>query len=94
MPPENEILIKEISAILLKDWDPLGVSDMPDARREYDAYAAEIFSMYEKGDISHEMVFNYLKATTEKSLDMKADDLAIGQAVGSIMELFKAEEKL
>ncbi|WP_272939013.1 hypothetical protein [Sinorhizobium meliloti] len=25
--------------VLLRDWDPIGISDIPEAKDEYDAYA-------------------------------------------------------
>ena len=89
MQDEIGILQKEVSAILLRDWDPLGVADIAELRTEYEGYAAEIVSMYVNKSISAEILFNYLKITTEKSMDMKADDISIAQTVKNLLELFR-----
>lgn len=34
-----------IQKILLNEWDPIGVSDIPEAQDEYDAYADTVFGM-------------------------------------------------
>jgi hypothetical protein len=34
-----------IRAILLKDWDPIGVADSVEAEDEYDSYVPQIYSM-------------------------------------------------
>ncbi|TCL88057.1 hypothetical protein C8J38_1233 [Rhizobium sp. PP-WC-2G-219] len=34
-----------IRKILLNEWDPIGVSDIPAAQDEYDAYADTVFGM-------------------------------------------------
>ena len=84
-------LQKEVSIILLRDWDPLGVADFPEARNEYEAYAAEIVAMHQNGMLSAEKLFEYLRTTAEKTLNKKADDIAIGRAAKNILELFKSE---
>jgi hypothetical protein len=39
---ENRARIREV---LLRDWDPIGVSNVPKANDEYDAYLDEIYVM-------------------------------------------------
>ena len=45
--------------ILMKEWDPIGVNDIPEARSEYDSYIPMIykFSILKK---SEEETFDYL----------------------------------
>ena len=40
-----ESLSKRISAILLKEWDPIGVKDSPEAFDEYDSYVMPLYKM-------------------------------------------------
>ena len=40
-----ESLSKRISAILLKEWDPIGVQDSPEAFDEYDSYVMPLYKM-------------------------------------------------
>jgi hypothetical protein len=34
-----------IRQILLKEWDPIGVADVPEAQDEYDSYVGKIYGM-------------------------------------------------
>jgi len=56
-----------IRKILLADWDPIGVSDIPEAADEYDAYADTVFSMLVNQNASVDDVAQYLfKVATER----------------------------
>ena len=35
----------EIRRILLHDWDPIGVSDVPEAQDEYDSYVGGVYRL-------------------------------------------------
>ena len=37
-------LFSRVTEILMRDWDPIGVSDQPEAQDEYDDYAMRICS--------------------------------------------------
>ena len=34
-----------IREILLRDWDPIGVADVPEAQDEYDSYISQIYGL-------------------------------------------------
>ena len=34
-----------IAEVLLREWDPIGVADVPQAQDEYDSYVPEIYAM-------------------------------------------------
>jgi hypothetical protein len=36
---------RQISEILMTDWDPIGVAGTPEAQGEYDAYVSEIYRL-------------------------------------------------
>jgi hypothetical protein len=40
---------QEIHDVLIKIWDPIGVSDVEAAQDEYDSYIGGIYSLLEKG---------------------------------------------
>lgn len=48
-----------IKQILLKEWDPIGVSEFPEAQDEYDAYVSEVYRLLSRRVGSRE-VFDYL----------------------------------
>lgn len=45
LPPDQLALYKRIDEILWLDWDPIGVSDTPEARVEYLNYLPGVFSL-------------------------------------------------
>jgi len=69
---------EEIKRILLVDWDPIGVSDIPEAADEYDAYAAHIFTKLKSG-WSQEDVAHYLDWAARENMGLggEAHDEAI-----------------
>ncbi|WP_259673271.1 MULTISPECIES: hypothetical protein [Rhizobium] len=46
--------------ILLTEWDPIGVSDLPEAQDEYDAYADTVFGTLANQTASVDAVAQYL----------------------------------
>jgi hypothetical protein len=43
---EAERYLTAIKAALLKEWDPIGVKDVPPAQDEYDSYAPHIYTLF------------------------------------------------
>lgn len=48
-------LYKQIRTVLLTDWDPIGIRDVPQASDEYDAYVAPVAKMLAAGKSSSEL---------------------------------------
>lgn len=60
-------LTSSIREILLSEWDPIGVSNIPEAADEYDTYANIVMSMLLNQDASVEDIARYLyKVATEQ----------------------------
>ncbi len=52
--------------VLLRDWDPIGISDIPEAKDEYDAYAEVVLGMLINENATAEDIASYLfKIATE-----------------------------
>ena len=49
----------KIREILLKEWDPIGVQDIPEAQDEYDSYVPSVYKMIISRKPIHE-IFDYL----------------------------------
>ena len=47
---------ESIRAILLKEWDPVGVADVPQAQDEYDSYVGQIYAMLIRHEARHALV--------------------------------------
>jgi hypothetical protein len=52
---------KEVRGILLADWDPIGIRDVPQARDEYDEYLPLIAKMIIKGTTVAELSSHLLE---------------------------------
>lgn len=53
----NRALVREA---LLHDWDPIGISDIPEAKDEYDAYVDVVLEMLVNEDATAEDIADYL----------------------------------
>lgn len=53
-PPDME-LYRRIDEVLFYLWDPLGVSDVPEARDEYYSYLGPVFSMVKQDKSPNEV---------------------------------------
>ena len=45
-----------IHAILLREWDPIGIADEPNAQDEYDGYIHEVHGMLIRREPRHRLV--------------------------------------
>ena len=45
-----------IRQVLLRDWDPIGVADVPQAQDEYDSYISQICGMLIRREPRHKLV--------------------------------------
>jgi hypothetical protein len=54
-----------IQQILLRDWDPIGVSDVPEAQDEYDSYISKIYGMLIRHEPRHRLVEHLWLIETE-----------------------------
>lgn len=55
----KQFLMEEIQKILLKEWDPIGIQDIPEAQDEYDSYISDIYKLIHSKKTESE-VFDYL----------------------------------
>ena len=61
-----------VNALLLSEWDPIGICDEPAAQDEYDAYAAVIVDMINAGRSEAELA-DYLVSLETDAMGLKAD---------------------
>lgn len=45
-----------IREVLMREWDPIGVSDIPQAADEYDSYIGEVYGLLLRREPLHKMV--------------------------------------
>ncbi len=76
-------LYKFIDEILINEWDPIGVSGIPEARDEYYAYIPQIFKMAINGE-SAQIIAKLL-------IDIEMKDMAL---LGTNTNCKKVAEKI
>lgn len=59
-PTEFGLTKSELLFAMLRDWDPIGISDIPEAKDEYDAYADLVLGMLINENATAEDIANYL----------------------------------
>ena len=59
----------KIRAILMAEWDPIGVNDVPEAADEYDSYIGGLYELLEQG-ASEESVRAYLRQIEIDQMEM------------------------
>ncbi len=47
---------EKIRQVLLHDWDPIGVSDVPEAKDEYDSYVGGIHRLLASGASEYQII--------------------------------------
>ena len=59
----------EIRTILMGEWDPIGVKDVPEAADEYDSYIGGVYELLEQG-ASEERIGAYLRQIEIEQMEM------------------------
>ena len=74
----------EISQVLLREWDPIGVSDEPEAQDEYDSYVYGVLNLLLRGASAEEIAEHLFLIETER----------MGMSVTNKPRLIPVAEKL
>ena len=61
-----------IRALLLGEWDPIGINDVPEARDEYDAYVRGVHKLLAAGKGATD-VFDYLWWVETEHMALRGD---------------------
>jgi hypothetical protein len=79
-------LASEIRALLLTEWDPIGVHDIPSARDEYDEYVGPITKMITEAALPSE-ICDYLLSVERKEMGLTGDQRRAQLVAGRLAEL-------
>lgn len=60
---------QHIRRILMAEWDPIGVGDVPEAADEYDSYIGGVYKLLELG-ASQDDIGNYLREIEVDRIEM------------------------
>jgi hypothetical protein len=64
MKPDT--LFDAVRLILMRDWDPIGINDEPDAQDEYDAYIQPLLRLVREGVSSSVLSDRLLQIETDE----------------------------
>ena len=56
---------ESIRQVLLRNWDPIGVNDVPEAQDEYDSYVGGVYRMLASGCSEDEIVEHLWKIESQ-----------------------------
>ena len=56
---QTKNIYQKIHNIFLRDWDPIGIQNIPEAQDEYDGYVSNVFNLLISGKSQKEL-FEYL----------------------------------
>lgn len=79
---------KAIKQALLKEWDPIGVSEFPEAQDEYDAYVSAIHRLLISRKPKHE-IFDYLWWLETEHMGLTGDRQATDHFAERLMRIPK-----
>lgn len=68
----KQFLMEEIQKNLLREWDPIGIQDIPEAQDEYDSYVSDIYKLIQSKRTESE-VFDYLWGIETEHMGLSGD---------------------
>ena len=57
---------RSISEVLLRNWDPIGVRDVPQAQDEYDAYVGGVYRLIASGATARQIAEHLARVEAEQ----------------------------
>ncbi len=73
LKPEQQKLYEFIDQVLFNEWDPIGVSDIAEARDEYFGYLPQVFSKAMKGETVQEIAA-YLRLVETENMGLSGSN--------------------
>ena len=68
----KQFLTEEIQKIILKNWDPIGIQNIPEAQDEYDSYVSDVYKLIQS-KITENEVFDYLWGIETEHMGLSGD---------------------
>jgi hypothetical protein len=78
--------LHDIRAVLLTDWDPIGIADEPRAQDEYDVYIGPILRLL-AGPEARVRVSDYLMMIERERMGLAGDQDRAARVAGRLLEL-------
>lgn len=75
-----------IRRVFLEVWDPIGISDEPNAQDEYDGYIGRVFELLTTGGSDKDIV-EYLFSTTNQAMGLVASREQLTPVVTALRQI-------
>jgi len=85
-------LQRSIREALLKEWDPIGVNDIPGASDEYSGYVGALYELLISGAAEKD-VFDYLWWTETDQMGLQGDRVATEKFARRLLEIRAAADQ-
>ena len=80
---------RAVAEVLMRDWDPIGVSDVPEAQDEYDSYVPEFVALLARNaseeEIAHAL---YRIETVAMGMDRRSDRRGLQSVARKLREAY------
>jgi len=76
----------EIRHVLMKDWDPIGISNVPACADEYDTYIGHIYLILAEGG-SDDRIKDYLRWVVRERMELPPDEEAIARTAKALRDI-------
>lgn len=90
---KDQALYTYVDEILFYHWDPVGVSDSPEAREEYHGYLPQVFLLVKNGS-PKEVVTKLLAKYQTDDMGMPDDDRRNDQVASMLLRAKKRVDEL
>jgi hypothetical protein len=81
-----EITVKQV---LLQNWDPIGIQDVPEAQDEYDGYVLGICRLLREGKSADEL-YRHLRWIEVDQMGLDGDEAHTNDIARKLLHLYRA----
>lgn len=86
-----DLLAVSVRQVLLKDWDPIGIKEVPEAQDEYDYYVPKICGMLREG-CSSDTLYRHLRWIESEHMGLDGDALHTSMIAKKLIGLQETHE--
>lgn len=88
MSEATDDLAASVRRVLLEEWDPIGINDVPEAQDEYDSYVSKICRMLREG-CSTADIYSHLRWIESEHMGLDGNEIharKIAERLASLRE--------
>ena len=81
-------LVAPAREILMREWDPIGVAEIPEAADEYDSYIPDVFALLQKGATAKDLAA-HLDAITLYTIGLSPNAQRSSAAASALLAMWE-----